>query len=334
MTVRRSTSLPDDPLEAAGISPGGSRLYRHLLAAGPTATGQLVHDLQWTAEQVTQVLGELKGFHLVQVLPQSDADDLAVPAEPAPAVGSMIAAEETRLRQARERLEELQHQFAATRSRSATPSTLDVLQTREEVLGAWTNIQKTATSQVRLIDKSPYLFSPGGANPVELERLADGIRYRVIYAEESLLDAAKADAVRQSVAAGEEARIVPSAPMKIVAADERIALVHAHLTDPTADALVVRPGSLLDALLELFDLLWHRSKALGTAPSLRAEEHLILTLLAEGATDAAIARHIQQSVRTVRRRVASLMASFGASSRFELGVRAARDGTLDSPPAS
>ncbi|MCP9963343.1 LuxR C-terminal-related transcriptional regulator [Streptomyces somaliensis] len=55
----------------------------------------------------------------------------------------------------------------------------------------------------------------------------------------------------------------------------------------------------------------------------------MLTLLAAGAKDEAIARRLGCSERTLRRLLASLVAKLGADSRFAAGVQAVRLGLLD-----
>jgi DNA-binding NarL/FixJ family response regulator len=51
---------------------------------------------------------------------------------------------------------------------------------------------------------------------------------------------------------------------------------------------------------------------------------VLVRLLAQGHTDASIARRLQVSERTVRRRVAELLLELGASSRFQAGVLLAK----------
>ena len=55
----------------------------------------------------------------------------------------------------------------------------------------------------------------------------------------------------------------------------------------------------------------------------------ILTLLANGLKDDVIAKRMGLSVRACRGHVADLMHTFGARSRFQAGVIAARLGLLD-----
>jgi DNA-binding NarL/FixJ family response regulator len=59
------------------------------------------------------------------------------------------------------------------------------------------------------------------------------------------------------------------------------------------------------------------------------EERSILVLLADGATDGAVARHLSVSMRTYRRRLRALMEKLDATSRFQAGVRAAQGGLIE-----
>ena len=54
----------------------------------------------------------------------------------------------------------------------------------------------------------------------------------------------------------------------------------------------------------------------------------LLELLAGGAKDEQIARTMGVSLRTVRRRIASLLAELGVDSRFQAGMEAVRRGWL------
>ena len=56
------------------------------------------------------------------------------------------------------------------------------------------------------------------------------------------------------------------------------------------------------------------------------DHRTLIVLLAQGLTDEAIGRRLGISSRTVRRRVAEIVHSLGAKSRFQAGVRAAQAG--------
>jgi DNA-binding NarL/FixJ family response regulator len=61
-----------------------------------------------------------------------------------------------------------------------------------------------------------------------------------------------------------------------------------------------------------------------------AVSRAVLATLNEGLKDEVAARRVAVSLRTYRRRVADLMDYFGVETRFELGVRVAEEGILDS----
>ena len=98
-------------------------------------------------------------------------------------------------------------------------------------------------------------------------------------------------------------------------------------------ALVVHTSTLLDALIQLFELLWQRAvpmsaeNAAGTSAAERQDQQLV-TLLAAGLKDEAIARQFGVSLRTVHRRTGDLLDRIGARTRFQAGLQAARLGLL------
>jgi DNA-binding Lrp family transcriptional regulator len=88
-----------------------------------------------------------------------------------------------------------------------------------------------------------------------------------------------------------------------------------------------------DVVRRLFEAMWKRALAVPGIDALDADEQsdrlLLLDQLADGLKDEQIARNLGLSLRTVRRRVADLMADLDAGSRFQAGVEAARRGWLD-----
>lgn len=63
-------------------------------------------------------------------------------------------------------------------------------------------------------------------------------------------------------------------------------------------------------------------------PHFGTRDRRILALMAGGATDDAIARHLGLGRRTVARRVSAILDRLGATTRFQAGVQAARCGWL------
>lgn len=84
---------------------------------------------------------------------------------------------------------------------------------------------------------------------------------------------------------------------------------------------------LVDALEALTDRIWALSTPL-PAPTetgvVDDRDRTIVALLSTGATDAAIARHLGISQRTVERRIRAILDLLGVTTRFQAGVQAGR----------
>jgi len=134
------------------------------------------------------------------------------------------------------------------------------------------------------------------------------------------------------IEAGEQARTLDEPPMKLTISDDRLAVTLLNAEGRAGIvALLIRPSSLLTALSNVFDTLWRLAipvSAGGVDGLIDDRDRGILTLMASGATDDAIARRLELSRRTVVRRVAVLMTRLGATTRFQAGVQAARRGWL------
>lgn len=162
---------------------------------------------------------------------------------------------------------------------------------------------------------------------------------RAIYDRQALHRSPGAiETILRYVAAGEQARVTTSLPLKLATFDRRVAFVpHSLEQRDVAGAIVVHPCSLLDLLLYVFDRLWQPATPLTpdgaglsepdpADPSTEARR--LLPLLASGMTDEAISRHVGWSYRTTRRRLAALLDALGADTRFQAGLFAARRGWL------
>ena len=166
-------------------------------------------------------------------------------------------------------------------------------------------------------------------NQLVAEAVASGRRARAIYPVRALTEAPAVLQARADV--GEEVRVLPEVFTRLLV----IGTTHAILPEPlgqiTTPRTMVRQRGLVEALGILFEELWQRASPV--AEYERGAKHdeprrQLLQQLAAGAQDEQIARRLGMSLRTVRRRVAEVMAELGADSRFQAGVEATRRGWL------
>jgi hypothetical protein len=122
-----------------------------------------------------------------------------------------------------------------------------------------------------------------------------------------------------------QARFRTELPATVYLADDRLAVIPVfHPGEPYA--LAVSPGSVLDALNELFEELWCHSDPVGLTSNGGGRDRVsnrLPKLLLSGMTDKAIARQLGVGYRTAQRRIAQLMDDLGARTRFQAGVQAA-----------
>jgi DNA-binding CsgD family transcriptional regulator len=163
---------------------------------------------------------------------------------------------------------------------------------------------------------------------VVAEAVAQGRRSRAIYPVRALHDAPEALAARAE--AGEEIRLLPDLPTRLLVVGDSHAVVPEPLGLADLPLAVVRQAAVVGAFRMWFDELWGRA----VVPVLEEAEprldlrRFLLEQLAAGARDDQIARKLGMSLRTVRRRVAALMVELGADTRFQAGAEAARRGWL------
>lgn len=161
------------------------------------------------------------------------------------------------------------------------------------------------------------------------DAIANGRRCRAIYPLRVLTEGPITLAARAEV--GEEIRLLPDVPTRLLI----IGSTHVMLPEPLgvgeAPRIVVRQPGIVAAVRLLFDQLWARAlpvAAFERSERAGAQRTFLLEQLAAGAQDEQIARRLGISLRTVRRRVAELMAELNVESRFQAGVEAVRRGLL------
>lgn len=173
----------------------------------------------------------------------------------------------------------------------------------------------------------------------ELDRLLldRGVTLRMICLEAFYRDAAVARHLIDSAEMGLRIRTRPTLPTRMLVFDRRVAVLPLDPSVSGEGAVVIDHGTIVHLLHSLFEIHWKDSDPLSaTAPAQpavgpRPMELAILNLLALGHKDEAIARSTGQSTRTVRRLVAGLAVTLNARSRFDLALRAAARGWIDSP---
>lgn len=203
------------------------------------------------------------------------------------------------------------------------PSVLaQVLTDPDELTARWTTSIHTVQCTYRSILTDE---GPPAALPSSINGQCNSMQFRELCTPEYLAE----HGAHLTISAGVEVRTVRNLPTRMAIIDDHFALVGLAGGGRTG-ALLVRSAPLVAALTQYYDQLWESATPVVQTQTkgLGGTEREVLRLLVHGLKDDAIARHLQLSVRTVRRHIAAIMDFVDAPTRFAAGAAAQRLGLL------
>lgn len=318
---------PVGVLGAVGLDREVERVYRTLLAQPASTPDELAAQMSASTETVDAALRRLRTLGLVSRL--SGRADRYTAVEPDAAIETLVRARAAELEQVRTASMELSALFHAVRQSEGGGGAIQLLDGPDD-LGRWfVRLQHQVREEMLVLDRPPYALA--STNPVEPVSLSQGVRWRAIYTPEALEADGAMEEIQGLAAAGEQGRVLPELPVKLAVADRRVALLPLSFDLAHAQVALVRESTLLDALVALFELYWRQATPIGADfadGEIDADDQALVTLMAGGVTDTAIARQMGWSIRTMRRRTARLFAQLSVSNRFQAGVQAVRRGWI------
>ncbi|MEU0341276.1 helix-turn-helix transcriptional regulator [Streptomyces bobili] len=324
-------------LTLLGLDRKTEAVYRAMLRHPGHGVADLCHHLEMSEGDVRSGLDRLSELALLR-------PSYAEPGRPravSPDIGMEIllarqqaelTAHQARIEASRAAAAQLISEYADLRPSAAEPGV-------EHLIGL-DRIRERLALLHREVREEVMIFAPDGeqtaenleaSKPLDESLLGRGIRMRTIYLD-SVRNSPPTVAYAQWLSGlGRQARTVPTLPIRLIIADRNTAVIPVNSNDTAAGAVMLTGQGTLTALCALFESVWETAKPLGEITQrdesrLTDTEATALKLLADGLTDEAIAKRLGVSHRTARRVATGLMERLGARSRFEAGVRAARQG--------
>ena len=327
--IGRSDSA-NGSLRAVGISDLDEQLYRALLQNPRATLSQLA-----AVTDISHVLARrgLDRLEVMGLVSRQGQPSRFVAAAPDMAVEALILRRQEELERCRMAAAALLTEYRE--AEQSLDGLVEIIVGREATFQRYRQLLTTARKEVLMFDKPPYIGPP--ENPLEVDVLGRGVSWKAVYAPEALEMPERLSQLQVWREAGEQARICANLPLKLVMVDRALALLPltANTERDEHTAILVHPCSLLTTLGMLFDMLWEQSLPLHSAGPLTAADtgldeidRTLVQLMTAGFKDQAIARHLDVSMRTVRRRLSNLMASHGLVSRFQLGQLAIQRGWI------
>ncbi|TMM37899.1 MAG: hypothetical protein E6F99_11215 [Actinobacteria bacterium] len=280
------------------------------------------------------------------LLYQTAEESELVPVSPLAAMHQLISREQTLLKQRQTFLQRSADTFSSILSKYGGNPDATGAVTLAEHLPDLPAVRRRLQELAMSARESVLAFSPTAASPaasriasrpLDLGALRRGVRMRTICLDGIVVEPDAMAYAHELTASGAELRLVSRLPMRMIIIDGTVAVVPQNPRHAADGAYVFRHESVVLALLALFESYWEQGRPLLADEAPRGcnnhFERAVLRMLATGAKDDAVARQLGTSVRTIRRIVADLMTRADVSSRFALGVYAAKHNWTESRPA-
>ncbi|MGV9291278.1 LuxR family transcriptional regulator [Streptomyces sp. NPDC003719] len=320
-----------DALRMMGLDDTACRVYLALLEVAPAPLDAVGAAAGLGGADLAAAYGGLVDAGLASA--SAGDGDVVAPVPPAAGLEILARHRAAELEESRIAVGGAFESFRRRRLAAYNDNLVEVV-TGEDIAPRMRHAWASAREQIRQFESPPYVPLATVTDDA-LATLARGVKQRVVYSRESLeYPGHLKNVVEPCIEAGEEARVLPSVPVKLLIIDEAYALVSLSIkeADVHNTMLVVQPCGLLSALTALFEQAWHSALPVhgrtARPAGLPPADRRLLRLLAGGATDEVIARELGISRRTLFRRLQILMTRLGAANRFQMALQAQRSGWL------
>ncbi|MEV6283311.1 LuxR C-terminal-related transcriptional regulator [Kribbella sp. NPDC051770] len=324
-------------LEPLGLDEATSAVYHALLRAPDSTPEQIAARVNKPLPEVLQLMDELRKLDLL--VPTWTNPDVEHAVHPRVGLAGLVERRRSELNrmlgelnEASSKAEVMAEQYNELLT-SRTSGDVEVLKGRAnasrriEELGAKTRDTFWGLIPAHVDD----IVAPPEESP-DLPLLERGIKMRSVYLQSMTVSKLGLEYAAYMHKRGNEVRATPTLPLRLLIIDQEIAIMPLDPAVESAGAVIHRSPAVLAVALALFDSYWSRATDL-FAPEdrdnespLTPHEAEVLRLLAGGAKDEQVARLLGISLRTARRITANLSDRLDATSRFELGVAAAKRG--------
>lgn len=248
------------------------------------------------------------------------------------ALGERLLREQQALESARQMVASLSEEYRNNTRRRHADHLVEIVVGGPALRERLRAMQDSAQEEILWFCRANPIAMQGPENTEETSALERGVRYRAIYELELLEKPGELDSIIESVGMGEQARTLPSLPVRLAIADGSLAICplvpdsSRGVGEPSA--ALIRSSELLDALKALFESYWERATPLAGEGSAEEPDKLLLSLFVAGMPDKSIATQLGVSRRTVQRRLDRLMTVAGVDTRAGLAFQAGKRGWL------
>jgi sugar-specific transcriptional regulator TrmB/DNA-binding CsgD family transcriptional regulator len=324
-------------LSALGLDAGEEDVYRHLVSSGSASADDVESACRPSTVEAQGTLDRLVERGLV-ARDDTGLEVIYSAAPPSIALGALLRDHRDALYSAELDLAELADAHRNATLGRTSDDVLEVITDLDAVRHRFAQVQQGARHEIRSMMVPDLKVVPHDENTAGDESLRRGVRYRAILDRAALDEPGIVAAILLALSKGEQVRVSDRVPVKMVIADDTVAMLPLRAERNTApESVLVHAGGVLSALIAYFETSWERAYPLwpnnagddlvemrpGDIDELDSQ---VLALLLAGMTDQALAGQLGLSLRTVQRRIRALMDKAGVDTRIQLGWYAGRAG--------
>ena len=246
-------------LTRLGLTSYEAKAYLTLIRRDSFTAAQVARQSGLPRQRIYDVLGSLVQKGLAAARPGNVVKYAATP--PELAIELLLASHREQLarmeRDAQLMVTDLKPAFAAGQEHTDQLEYIEVLRDKRAINERFAELQAAVKREILVFTKPPYATPP--QENVEGLAVIQTHDARSLYEFSVFDDAAVARGVQRFVEAGEQARFVPSLPLKLVIIDETIVMF--GMEDPVAGSaeltiVVVEHQSLAKVLKTAFNAIW------------------------------------------------------------------------------
>jgi len=260
-------------LTRLGLTSYEAKAYLTLIRRDSFTAAQVARQSGLPRQRIYDVLGSLVQKGLAAARPGNVVKYAATP--PELAIELLLASHREQLarmeRDAQLMVSDLKPAFEAGQEHTDPLEYIEVLRDRRAINERFAELQANVKREILVFTKPPYATPP--QENVEGLEVSQAHEARSLYEFSVFDDPAVARGVQRFVEAGEQARFVPSLPLKLVIIDETIVMF--GMEDPVAGSseltiVVVEHQSLAKVLKTAFNAIWDSGLSFDQASELLA----------------------------------------------------------------
>jgi DNA-binding NarL/FixJ family response regulator len=314
-----------------GLSPDADLIYRRLVLLGPSSRPQLGRQLGVAPARVGQALDELAAAGAVRHSHRGGEGEWS-----AVDVDVVLA----RVRRHRspvvigDRYRQHLAVVAGLRLETVPAVAVHRMPTRAAARRRIADLAVAERHEHLAINTEDVISAAAAAaaSPLDRALVARGVRLR------TLGFAPRDGSPDRPLVAGGEHRRAENLPLKLMVFDRRNALFPADPADFEAGAIEIDDPDAVAQLTQLFYRIWHavpHPRDLEVPPIvLTSRDHRIVSLLAAGLSEEAVAIELGISRRTVAYALRALMDRLGVENRFQLALLLGAANAVPLPPTA